>query len=352
VNKPPVMNSMEISHQRSPLLMITEKILVCCPGGIVTGGPELLHQLVHELRDLGHDAYICYYPFDSVHECPDAYADYNAPQARFRDQAGDLVILPEVRTILARRIRHAGVAVWWLSVDNYFGRRGESWLGDAYRSITSLVLNRLSLRHLANRTHLVQSAYARDFLARSSITSCMLTDYLSGEHFETKKAPPKKSDIIAYNPRKGISRTRRLIESNLNLSFVPIHGMTKTQVSDLLSQAKIYIDFGNHPGKDRLPREAAMAGCCVITGTHGAAENAEDIPIPRKYKLNDKNPGFASEFKDLAHDIIQNFEEHSQHFEDYRASIRSEPTTFKNQVISIFGKPNKTSAPPAIEAEK
>lgn len=346
------MNSKNISREHLPILAITGRILVCCPGGIVTGGPELLHQLVHELRNLGHNAYICYYPFDSGHECPDAYADYNSPQARFRDQPGDLVILPEVRTILAGRIRHADVAIWWLSVDNYFGRRGESWLGDAYRSITSLALNRLSLRHLANRTHLVQSAYARDFLARSSITSCMLTDYLSREHFESKRALPNKSDIIAYNPRKGISRTRRLIESNLDLSFVPIHRMTKNQVSDLLSQAKIYIDFGNHPGKDRLPREAAMAGCCIITGKHGAAENAEDIPIPIKYKLNDKNPGFLSEFKDLAHDIIQNFEEHSQHFEDYRASIRSERSTFKGQVISIFGKLNKTCSPPTIESEE
>lgn len=320
-----------------PRLSITGRILVCCPAGIVTGGPELLHQFVHELRNLSHDAYICYYPFGSAHECPEAYKDYNAPQAEFCDQSGDLIVLPEVKTILARRVRHADVAIWWLSVDNYFGRRGESRLSDIRRFITSLAHSRLPLRHLGIRIHFVQSAYARDFLARASITSITLTDYLSREHLETAGIESEKINIIAYNPKKGIRRTSSIIESNKDLTFVPIHGMTKAQVSDLLSKAKIYIDFGNHPGKDRLPREAAMAGCCVITGIQGAAGNTEDVPIPQRYKLNDNSLGYLSEFGPLAHSILTNFEEHSRNFDDYRASIRAEPMLFKQQIISIFG---------------
>jgi hypothetical protein len=34
-----------------------EKIYVCCPGNITSGGPELLHQLVRALRDIGRAAY-------------------------------------------------------------------------------------------------------------------------------------------------------------------------------------------------------------------------------------------------------------------------------------------------------
>lgn len=315
----------------------------------MTGGPELLHQLVHELRDLGHDAHICYYPFDSVHEYPAAYSDYNAPQAKFRDQPGDLVILPEVRTILARRIRHADIAIWWLSVDNYLGRRGESRLGDIRRRITSLVRSRIPLACLTNRFHLVQSTYAREFLASASIKSIMLTDYLSREHLETTRMEHNKKNIIVYNPKKGVTKTRKIIDSNPNLFFVPIQGMSKNQVSDLLSKSKIYIDFGNHPGKDRLPREAAMAGCCVITGIQGAAGNAEDVPIPRIYKLNDNHLDYVSKFESLAYDILENFDEHSKHFEEYRTSIRSEPMIFKQQVIKIFGLSNdfiELPAPP------
>ena len=33
------------------------KIFVLCPSNFATGGPESLHELVDQLRNLGHDAY-------------------------------------------------------------------------------------------------------------------------------------------------------------------------------------------------------------------------------------------------------------------------------------------------------
>ncbi|MCX7738527.1 MAG: hypothetical protein N2Z80_03840 [Hydrogenothermaceae bacterium] len=57
---------------------------------------------------------------------------------------------------------------------------------------------------------------------------------------------------------------------------------------DILKKAKVYIDFGNHTGKDRIPREAAMLECCVITGRRGIAKYREDVPIPENYKIEDK----------------------------------------------------------------
>ena len=39
-------------------------IYVLCPGNVVTGGPELLHQLVDTLNCNGKNASIVYYPFD------------------------------------------------------------------------------------------------------------------------------------------------------------------------------------------------------------------------------------------------------------------------------------------------
>ena len=57
------------------------------------------------------------------------------------------------------------------------------------------------------------------------------------------------------------------------------------QVTAKLLRAKIYIDFGPHPGMDRFPREAALAGCMIVTNTQGAAEYYADVPIPHKYKF-------------------------------------------------------------------
>ena len=37
---------------------------------------------------------------------------------------------------------------------------------------------------------------------------------------------------------------------------------------------------------DRLPREAALAGCVVITNREGAANFEEDLPLPYAYKFD------------------------------------------------------------------
>ena len=36
---------------------------------------------------------------------------------------------------------------------------------------------------------------------------------------------------------------------------------------------------------DRLPREAALAGCIVITNREGAAAHDEDVPLPPEFKF-------------------------------------------------------------------
>jgi len=70
-----------------------------------------------------------------------------------------------------------------------------------------------------------------------------------------------------------------------------LHGrdrISPEEVTTLLHRAKIYIDFGPHPGMDRLPREAAIANCIVITNRSGAARYEEDVPIPSIYKVGPK----------------------------------------------------------------
>ena len=50
-------------------------------------------------------------------------------------------------------------------------------------------------------------------------------------------------------------------------------------------RGQVYIDFGHHPGQDRLPREAAACGCLVVTGTRGSAGFHADVPLPPALKL-------------------------------------------------------------------
>jgi len=139
-----------------------------------------------------------------------------------------------------------------------------------------------------------------------------------------------------YNPKKGYKFTSKLIKKarKHNLNFKPIENMTRKEVIKTLEKAKVYIDFGNHPGKDRLPREAAIMGCCIIVGTKGSANH--DIPIPPEFKLTDI-PTIIKKIKSC----LKNFKQNHAKFQNYRNLIKKEPQKFQKDLKKIFKKENQ-----------
>lgn len=318
--------------------MITEKKVIVCCSHSITGGPELCHQLVHKLREVGRDAYICYYPFESEYQKPIEYFAYNAPKTHFEDSPEVLIILPETATRFVKKINYSRVAIWWQSVDNYTKLKHESHSKDLLTSIFHLVTGRrVTLKNLKHCLHFTQSFYAKDYLEKHKINSVMLSDFLNAAHLsDMTMSDGKRENIIAYNPKKGVNKTKKLINACQDMEFVPIQGMNAEQVKKLLNRAKIYIDFGHHPGKDRPPREAAMAGCCIITGKKGSAKFTEDIPIEEKFKIDDSRDVPVDKFRTLTLEIFNNYEFNSKKLDKYREIISNEPAEFENQVRRIF----------------
>ncbi len=295
--------------------MKRERVVVCAPADRISGGPEVLHQLVDCLRSQKFDAAISYMPCGQKHLTPEVYAHYDSPVVEFSDERDTLFVVPEVATRMARQVSRGTVAVWWLSVDNYFGARKESAIRDLLTRLSSLRWARVPLWRLHNHLHFAQSEYAFRFLERHGVASKRLTDYLNSSHATISISDNAKEDIVAYNPLKGKSRTNALIAANPDINFIPIQGMTPIEVAALLRRAKLYIDFGHHPGKDRLPREAAAAGCCVITNTRGSAGFAEDVPSPEAYKLDDESSVYLTRFRELALAVFRDFEVHRAQFD-------------------------------------
>ena len=108
--------------------------------------------------------------------------------------------------------------------------------------------------------------------------------------------------------------------------------MTPLLIKKLMLNSKIYIDFGHHPGKDRIPREAALCGCCVITGFKGSAMFFDDVNIFEQYKFEEDLSNFSS----LIEDIFNNFEIHHNQFSFYRKQIELEEEQFKLEIKKIF----------------
>mmetsp|Transcript_12385 Transcript_12385/g.18158 ORF Transcript_12385/g.18158 Transcript_12385/m.18158 type:complete len:133 (+) Transcript_12385:983-1381(+) len=82
-----------------------------------------------------------------------------------------------------------------------------------------------------------------------------------------------------------------------------------------------FLDFGPHPGMDRLPREAALAGCIVVTNMDGAACYDEDIPLPPKYKIRNFEPETVHK---LLKELLNDFKSSSSDMAEYREWIRGQ----------------------------
>lgn len=321
-----------------------KKIIVICPGGASTGGIELLHQLVDAINSIQERASICYYPFNKKFTISPAYEKYKCPVINFEKiQKNEYyIILPEVYTYLLTNFKLENVYLWWMSVDNY--KNSSSWkfaLKNKFLPWDYLDVNKKSVHFKNIGGHLCQSEYARKFLESYGMESIFgVSDYINEDYVSRSLNVDYKSkkDIVVFNPAKGIEQTKKIRNVLKDVEFRAILNMSRSQVMDLLQSAKIYIDFGNHPGKDRIPREAAALGCCVITNRRGSAGNSVDIPISDRFKIDDECKNFANEVASVVGDVFTNFDGCRLKFDLYRSMISSEKKLFKTAVENLSTK--------------
>lgn len=310
-----------------------DRIFVLCPNSLVTGGSELLHQLVDALVSEGRRAFIAYTPLGAPWSTPTEYERYRCPvSSQVPDERGVAVVVPEVSTSALSGFRHARHVIWWLSVDNYRGALGTpaGW---------KFILRRLLFSDIpAPRatTHLFQSAYAREFVQRRfKMSGAMLSDYLAPEYFSAPVVSSRRN-AVAFNPKKGYAFTARLIRACPDIEFVRLEGMTRKGLRDALDSCKVYIDFGVHPGKDRIPREAAVRGAVVIVGKRGAAKVQEDVPLGDSYKFAPVGRSIPAVAR-LVRDVFRNYSLHHESQATYRRMIAGEAKLFRGQVRHVFG---------------
>lgn len=330
------------------------KLQVACPAYTVTGGPEALHQLVHTARGLGVDARIVYLNKDPQSDRPPTAEPFRIYDLQIDEQIDDspdvVLVVPETETQLLSGSRRLHKAIWWLSVDNYHvaaanliaatprRRWWKSW------QWWKRPARAFDLHHPDRSVvHLAQSEYARAFLQAHGLDKvCMLTDYLRDDFLAqvrnaTDDSKPR-APRIAYNPKKGFDTTQLVSKraAGTALEFVPIQNMTPGQVIGLLCSSAVYMDFGHHPGRDRIPREAAACGCCVLTGRKGAAANPIDLPIPDDFKLDEAQPNFADQAVTALQRLTAGHSEVALAFEPYRAVILGQKRTFEEEVRAFM----------------
>ena len=320
-----------------------KKIYVFSPTIQATGGTELLQQLVYKLRLKGQDAYMVYTtPYQGSAVESVFGPRYNNPYIEsIEDTENNIMIVSEAAMYLLLKYKNIQKAVWWLSVDFYGGsfRLPTDKLHFLFYYLSDKIYSVFDKQWI----HLVQSQYAYNYCVEERKIPLNrvyhLSDYLSKAfiHNGQNKTDTPRNDIVLFNPKKGYAFTKKLMQYAPDIRWKPIQNMTSNEIAHLMKISKVYIDFGNHPGKDRIPREAAISGCCIITGLRGAANNNVDIPIPSDYKFEEVDLGCVV---DKINDIFDYFDEHKLDFKDYVSSIKNEESEFESQIDEVFLKSN------------
>lgn len=316
------------------------RVYIAAPANLATGGPELLHQLAHKLQLRGISAQMYYLPTNHPDPVHISYQAYGVSYVReIADTVDNLLIVPETMTELLDGFKQIRKAIWWLSIDNYFLEQDTR-----YGKINRYLLSKFgSQRYLGfNRElcsvdyHFYQSEYARCALLKLGIKSLApLSDYLNPDFLQIETNLSKKENIVAFNPKKGRRFTKKIIKQATDIKFVPIVDMTRAEVVALLQKSKVYIDFGHHPGKDRIPREACKLGCCVITSKKGSARYSEDLPIKEQYKFRDTRTNTRA-IAERIRDCFVNFEECTKDFASYNAIINAQEKVFDQEIDKLF----------------
>ena len=315
-----------------------KKIVVGCPSYRFTGGPTLAHQLCAELSNQGFESSMYYYNVREKKKVQHPnYTNFNLKYTtELQDDENTIFIAPETNPDMLRSIKKGKKVIWWMSVDNYFDKYLTS-RRNKILNIGGLLKFNIDRK---DTFHFAQSQYAIEFLENRGIDKKKIfyvSDYLDDIFIEnsSKHVSVNKNDVILYSPKRGFEFTKLLIKKIPEVKWIPLQDLTQKEMISLMQSSKLFVDFGNHPGKDRIPREAVINGCCIITGSKGSAKNDIDINILREFKFEESDIKI-DEIVNKILNILENYNANYELLKDYRKKIMSEHQKFIDDVSNAF----------------
>lgn len=339
------------------------EIFIITNSKLDTGGAESLHQLASKLKENGEMASIVYCDKNSI--VPEKFAIYDFDLSQnVIDIDENIVIVPEIYSNFFHEIKHAKKIIWWLSFDYYLSESADEisknllkkyQLPSKLYKMVKLFGNitngygkypKFSFYEPINLSspdivHYYNSEYVRLNLEKRNLPN-VDNNYLCGPiadiFFENHSYD--KEDIILYNPAKGKEKTEFLINQAKingfnNFKFIPLENLKRPEIIQKMRNAKIYIDFGEFPGPERIPREAVLSHCLIVTSKEGAANNEKDVPISPKFKFKDVRSDYL-EILNLLEDMIFNYDLYDKYFDKYRRAVTKQKTIFNNVNRSYF----------------
>ena len=326
------------------------KIYIACPPQHLTGGTELLHQLCYKLKGMNINVAM-FYNYDGANlrnPVAERLKEYeNEFVFEIEDSSNSILIVPEVLINILPQYREIQSCIWWLGWNHYLlyteltkykvlrmiHNYGKAILG-LHKVLTFDAIRKNRYCNLAqcffvicqlNKKKIYNAGYLSDYISTGFVDACR----------RDKSVENTKENIVLYNPKRNTKFVKQLMKKAPHLEFQAIENMSRDEVVMLMKRAKVYIDFGSHPGKDRMPREAALLGCCIITSTLGSAGFFNDVPMPIKYKVDRKRRNVKVVIRKIE-ECFQNYDKEIVEFRGYVDWILNEEEVFDRDIERLF----------------
>lgn len=334
------------------------KVFVMIPFNSTSGGAESLHQLVSCINEYGGSAFVVYCDAFRIRPIPtpEKFAAYCVPAAeRVEDSPENLLVVPESFSGWIYRFKRMQKSIWWLSLDfylftipSYHARhlmakyRIPGVFFPAVAAFSRMLRGRSY--HLEDRQpilHFYNSEYVRRYLLSQSVPEAemqYLCGMVSDRFLESARTDfrERKEKTALYNPAKDrggyaqkVFATERI--RRLGLSLIPLAGLRTEQIVELMARSCLYVDFGYFPGPERIPREAVLLGCNIVTSAQGSAGNPVDVPIPSAYKFEPSEENIEKASEAVA-ELAEHYAAHYAEFDAYRQKVLGQKELFQNTI--------------------
>ncbi len=336
-----------------------KSIIICCPGNVITGGVNSLHNLCKALTANHYNAYMYYVDADETVLNDFQITSYQVNRIHYLNDSHDtLVVVPETMISLILQLQKAQKVVYWLGLTYYF--KNPTWRFpfnlklirkliacrsyDGYSSgsleITKRRLNEFAKSHLnlwnGNVIHISNSHFVGNYCRqKGSPHTYVLHNPIRQEFYTHQLNFKNREKLILFGPKTPQKIIRRLKKHLPEFSIIRLKKIPFNRVVELMSKAVIFAEFGNYSGRDRMPREAAMLGCNIFMNTRGTAAFEDDYNIPREYTIADSPDNILIILQQLTNCAL-NYKDHIVNFGDFRNQLIEENKNFTSNTLNIF----------------
>lgn len=323
-----------------------ERFYIFTPANVCSGGPEALHQLAFYMRQLGMEAYTVYYEFTGFPDVRpmERYEQYQVAVTKYddvRDEEGSCVIAPENAPWCLNGFWEAQKCIWWLGLSAAKMERGTLKEQLAFKKRKMLGQSLLNYRHVGfdlHRTwHLCGSKYAYEYVRKCFPRSVVeyMVEPISLDFLRLGNANQSmdRENMVLYYPVEPSDLMSELLDRG-RFEYVPLKGYTPQGLAEMYKKAKLYVDFGDFGGPERMPKEATYFGCNILVSNHNAASNDFDVAIPTMYKVGDDET--AGQVEERIAEMLENYKVQNADFLPFKTKIEQLENGFIEQLKKLF----------------